>query len=171
MERSVLRRKMWPALLSLHQITIQFRVGSPVYVAYLILVENLADKNLVQGELQWSEAPSPSVKTSQGSSKHFDPITPFVLWPLLTQTTPGSSQSPTNAYSIPSLQTIYARELHFKFSTPSTKSVFRDEETGGGEDNCPCAPKQHRAAKSRLRGQNLERIAVNLSASYESMLS
>lgn len=43
---------MWPALLSLHQITIQFRVGSPVYVAYLILVENLADKNLVQGELQ-----------------------------------------------------------------------------------------------------------------------
>lgn len=67
--------------------------------------------------------------------------------------------------------TIYARELHFKFSTPSTKSVFRDEETGGGEDNCPCAPKQHRAAKSRLRGQNLERIAVNLSASYESMLS
>lgn len=66
--------------------------------------------------------------------------------------------------------TIYARELHFKFSTPSAKPVFRDEEAGGGDDTCPCAPKQHRAAKSRLRGQNLERIAVNLSASYESML-
>jgi hypothetical protein len=26
--------------------------SSPMYVAYLILVENLADKNLVQGELQ-----------------------------------------------------------------------------------------------------------------------
>jgi len=68
------------------------------------------------------------------------------------------------------LQTTVARELHFKFSTPSAKSVFRDEETGGGDDG-PGAPKQRRVARSRLRGKNLEGIAVNLSASFESLLS
>ncbi|XP_066400204.1 F-box protein At1g61340-like [Miscanthus floridulus] len=66
--------------------------------------------------------------------------------------------------------TIVARELHFKFSTPSAKSVFRDEETGDDEDG-PGAPKQRRVARSRLRGKTLEGIAVNLSASFESLIS
>jgi hypothetical protein len=69
------------------------------------------------------------------------------------------------------LQTTVARELHFKFSTPSAKSVFRDEETGGDDEDGPGAPKQRRVARSRLRGKNLEGIAVNLSASFESLLS
>ena len=68
------------------------------------------------------------------------------------------------------MQTTVARELHFKFSTPSAKSVFRVEETGGGDDG-PGAPKQRRVARSRLRGKNLEGISVNLSASFESLLS
>jgi len=70
------------------------------------------------------------------------------------------------------LQTTVARELHFKFSTPSAKSVFRDEETGDDEDG-PGAPKQRRVAnaRSRLRGKTLEGIAVNLSASFESLIS
>ncbi|KAL5197969.1 hypothetical protein ABZP36_001481 [Zizania latifolia] len=67
--------------------------------------------------------------------------------------------------------TAVARELHFAFATPSSKTVFRvdggSEEEGGG----PGAPKQHRVARSRIQGKNLASIAVNLSASFDSLLS
>ncbi|KAJ1291431.1 hypothetical protein BS78_02G315000 [Paspalum vaginatum] len=66
--------------------------------------------------------------------------------------------------------TIVAREMHFKFATPSAKSVFRDDECGDDEDG-PGAPKQHRVARSLFPVKNLESIAVNLSASFEAMLS
>ncbi|WVZ66344.1 hypothetical protein U9M48_015581 [Paspalum notatum var. saurae] len=67
--------------------------------------------------------------------------------------------------------TIVARETHFKFATPSAKSVFRDGECGEDEDDGPGAPKQHRVARPLFPGKNLESIAVNLSASFEAMLS
>ncbi|RLN35495.1 hypothetical protein C2845_PM03G09760 [Panicum miliaceum] len=66
--------------------------------------------------------------------------------------------------------TTVARELHFKFATPSSKAGFRGDEDGDDEDG-PGAPRQRRVARSRLRGKNLESIAVNLSASFESLLS
>ncbi|KAF8669260.1 hypothetical protein HU200_051594 [Digitaria exilis] len=66
--------------------------------------------------------------------------------------------------------TTVARELHFKFATPLSKAGFRGDEDGEDEDG-PGAPRQHRVARSRLRGKNLEGIAVNLSASFESLLS
>ncbi|CAN6219235.1 unnamed protein product [Urochloa humidicola] len=66
--------------------------------------------------------------------------------------------------------TVVARELHFKFATPSSKAVFRGDDDGIDEDG-PGAPRQRRVARSRLRGKNLESIAVNLSASFESLLS
>lgn len=63
--------------------------------------------------------------------------------------------------------TVVARELHFAFATPSSKAAFRGEE----EEEGPGAPKQHRVARSRVRGKNLASIAVNLSASFNSLLS
>lgn len=66
--------------------------------------------------------------------------------------------------------TVVARELHFAFATPSSKAAFRGDE-GGEEEEGPGAPKQHRVARSRLRGKNLASIAVNLSASFNSLLS
>uniref|UniRef100_A0A0A9D0B2 F-box domain-containing protein n=1 Tax=Arundo donax TaxID=35708 RepID=A0A0A9D0B2_ARUDO len=66
--------------------------------------------------------------------------------------------------------TIVARELHFAFATPSAKAVFRDDL--GEEEETPWAPRQHRVRGSRhLRGKNLAAVAVNLSVSFESLLS
>jgi len=76
----------------------------------------------------------------------------------------------TSPCSILSLQTNVARELHFKFATPSSKAGFRGDEDGDDEDG-PGAPRQRRVARSRLRGKNLGSIAVNLSASFENLLS
>jgi len=77
----------------------------------------------------------------------------------------------TSPCSILSLQTNVARELHFKFATPSSKAGFRGDEDGDDDEDGPGAPRQRRVARSRLRGKNLESIAVNLSASFESLLS
>ncbi|XP_062188366.1 F-box protein SKIP27-like [Phragmites australis] len=67
--------------------------------------------------------------------------------------------------------TIVARELHFAFTTPSPKAVFRDDECAEeDDDDGPGAPKQHRVSRSRLGGKNLATIAVNLSTSFESLL-
>ncbi|KAL6657796.1 hypothetical protein ACP70R_005576 [Stipagrostis hirtigluma subsp. patula] len=66
--------------------------------------------------------------------------------------------------------TVVARELHFKFATPSAKAAFRGEEGDELEDG-PGAPEQHRVARSRLRGKNMASVAVNLAASFDSLLS
>jgi hypothetical protein len=95
----------------------------------------------------------------------------LLSWPKLPPSCPDSCRSPTFDCSIPSSQTILAREQHFKFSTPPAKSGFRDEETAAGDDDDegPGAPKQHRVARSRLGDTNLSSIAVNLSASFDQM--
>jgi hypothetical protein len=63
------------------------------------------------------------------------------------------------------VQTVVAKELHFAFATPS-KAAAGDE-----DDEGPGAPKQQRVARSRYRGKNLASVAVNLSASFSSLLS
>jgi hypothetical protein len=68
------------------------------------------------------------------------------------------------------LQAVVARELHFKFATPSSQAVFRGDEDGEEEDG-PGAPMQRRVARSRLRRKNLESISINLEASFEALLS
>jgi hypothetical protein len=67
------------------------------------------------------------------------------------------------------LQAVVARELHFKFATPSSKAVFRGDEDG--EEDGPGAPMQRRVARSRLRRRNLESISINLEASFEALLT
>ncbi|KQK15768.1 F-box protein SKIP27 [Brachypodium distachyon] len=64
--------------------------------------------------------------------------------------------------------TVVAKELHFAFATPSKAAVRGEEEE---EDEGPGAPKQHRVARSRHRGKNLASLAVNLSASFDSLMS
>ncbi|KAL6856069.1 hypothetical protein ACP4OV_018871 [Aristida adscensionis] len=67
--------------------------------------------------------------------------------------------------------TVVARELHFAFATPSAKAGFRDEDGGEEEDGGPGAPRQRRVARSRLRGKELASVALNLEASFDSLLS
>jgi hypothetical protein len=64
------------------------------------------------------------------------------------------------------VQTVVAKELHFAFATPSKAAAVGDE-----DDEGPGAPKQQRVARSRYRGKNLASVAVNLSASFSSLLS
>ncbi|GJN32727.1 hypothetical protein PR202_gb21250 [Eleusine coracana subsp. coracana] len=66
------------------------------------------------------------------------------------------------------LQTIVAKERHFAYATPSAKSCFRDEQ----DDEQQWAPRQRRVAgRSRFGGKDLEGIAVNLAAAFDSLLS
>ncbi|KAG1368198.1 putative F-box protein SKIP27 [Cocos nucifera] len=68
--------------------------------------------------------------------------------------------------------TSIAKEMHFAFSTPSSKPVFRREGNMGDIDlevceEAPNAPKQRRVAKSRLGRKTLSSIAVALFTSPE----
>ncbi|XP_072957358.1 F-box protein At1g61340-like [Typha angustifolia] len=68
--------------------------------------------------------------------------------------------------------TLIARELHFAFSTPLAKRVFKTKNEAGEEDDefgdseeAPNAPKQQRFSKSRIDGKRLASITVALFAS------
>ncbi|XP_008800393.1 F-box protein At1g61340-like [Phoenix dactylifera] len=68
--------------------------------------------------------------------------------------------------------TLIAKEMHFAFSTPSSKPIFRREGNIGDfasevSEEAPNAPKGRRVAKSRLDRKTLSSIAVALFASPE----
>ncbi|GJN11370.1 hypothetical protein PR202_ga29556 [Eleusine coracana subsp. coracana] len=64
--------------------------------------------------------------------------------------------------------TIVAQEQHFAYATPSAKSSFRDDQ----DNDHQWAPRQRRVAgRSRFGGKDLEGIAVNLAAAFDSLLS
>lgn len=68
--------------------------------------------------------------------------------------------------------TLIAKELHFAYSTPRTKPVFRKDDDLGLDDDLedsrevPNAPMQHKAARSRINF-DLDSIAVDLFSSYD----
>lgn len=67
-----------------------------------------------------------------------------------------------------SVQTLIARESHFVFSTPISKSLFKKQSnTIDGDldiinEEAPHAPNQRRAARSRLNGVQLSSVAIAL---------
>ncbi|RRT48820.1 hypothetical protein B296_00029034 [Ensete ventricosum] len=61
-------------------------------------------------------------------------------------------------------QTLVAKRLHFAFSTPSSKPVFRRHEIS---EEAPNAPMQQRVAKSRLDGVKVSSVAVALFRSLD----
>ncbi|KAG1368200.1 putative F-box protein SKIP27 [Cocos nucifera] len=65
--------------------------------------------------------------------------------------------------------TLIAKEMHFAFSTPSSKPIFRREGNMGDTDLevCEQAPKQRRVPKARLGGKTLSSVAVALFTSPE----
>jgi len=69
--------------------------------------------------------------------------------------------------------TIVAKELHFAFATPTAKVGFRDEEClEEGELQWAPRPRQRRVAGwSRLGGKDVAGIAVNLSVTFDRLLS
>jgi hypothetical protein len=71
------------------------------------------------------------------------------------------------------LQTIVAKELHFAFATPTAKVGFSDEEClEEGELQWAPRPRQRRVAGwSRLGGKDVAGIAVNLSVTFDRLLS
>ncbi|KAJ8458205.1 hypothetical protein OPV22_031131 [Ensete ventricosum] len=60
--------------------------------------------------------------------------------------------------------TLVAKRLHFAFSTPSSKPVFRRHEIS---EEAPNAPMQQRVAKSRLDGVKVSSVAVALFRSLD----
>lgn len=69
-------------------------------------------------------------------------------------------------------QTSIAKEMHFAFSTPCSKPIFRREGNMGDIDlevseEAPNAPKQRRVGKTRLGRKTLSSIAVALFTSPE----
>ena len=62
---------------------------------------------------------------------------------------------------------MIAKELHFAYSTPRTKRVFRKDEDLGLDDHfdsreVPNAPRQRRVAKSRIGFEKLDSVTVDL---------
>ncbi|WOL04875.1 hypothetical protein Cni_G13597 [Canna indica] len=113
------------------------------------------------------DSPSPKRPSRMPKSNRLEALPQDILVKVLCKVDHSDLKQLLLVSKLVNGATLTARELHFAFSTPSSKSMFKREMNVADGEEAPDAPRQRRIAKSRLDGSKLSSIVVALFRSPE----